>query len=311
VAGKYQIESKIGSGSFGSVYRARHLGLDIGVAVKVLQKSVAATSDARARLRREGISACRIQHQNAVTVMDFGVDGTAVYLVMELLAGRSLEEEMALSGRLSPERAVAIAVPVASVLSEAHEAGILHRDIKPANVFLHQTQRGEVVKVLDFGIAKIADDPGLTTVGVVLGTPAYMSPERFTGGKPDGRSDVYSLGTMLYQMLAGRLPFVPTSANPIELGELKLRKDPAPLRELNPDVPEAIAALIMETLARELGKRPTAAQLAERLGPLAGRSPKSGASAAGDGAASPTPKGADNPTLALPDQPTLVDPVED
>jgi CheY-like chemotaxis protein len=270
VAGKYQIESRIGSGSFGTVYRARHLGLDIGVAVKVLQKSTAATADARARLRREGISACRIQHPNAVSVMDFGVDGIAVYLVMELLTGRSLEEELALCGRLSVSHAAAIVLPVLSVLAEAHDSGILHRDIKPANVFLHQTSRGEVVKVLDFGIAKIVDDPGLTTVGVVLGTPAYMAPERFTGGLSDGRSDVYSLATMLYQMLAGRLPFVPTSANPIELAETKLRHDPLPLREALPEVSAEVDGLIMEALARDVAKRPTAAQLGQRLGALVG-----------------------------------------
>ena len=143
LAGKYQLESKIGTGSFGTVWKATHLDLATGVAVKVLQRELAAT-DARGRLQREAISACRIQHPNAVSVTDFGIQGEVVYLVMELLTGRTLEDELALGGRMSVARAIEIVVPVLSVLAAAHATGIIHRDVKPANIFLHQTPRGEV-----------------------------------------------------------------------------------------------------------------------------------------------------------------------
>ena len=264
LASKYQIESKIGTGSFGTVWKATHIDLATGVAVKVLQRELAAT-DARGRLQREAISACRIQHPNAVSVTDFGIQGEVVYLVMELLTGRTLEDELALGGRMPVARAVEIVLPVLSVLAAAHATGIIHRDIKPANVFLHHTPRGEVIKVLDFGIAKLLDAPQMTSVGVVLGTPAFMAPERFTSGTSDPSGDVYSLATMLFQMITGRLPFMPESPDPMALAEMKVNQDPPSPRTIVAEIPEAVEALVQRALARNPGNRPSAAELAAGL----------------------------------------------
>jgi DNA-binding response OmpR family regulator len=155
--GRYRLESKIGSGNFGTVFKARHIELDHTVAVKVLRTSAATDPDAMARFRREGISACRVRHPNAVAVLDSGLTGRGVaYLVMELLAGYPLEDEMKGGRALPLARSLRITAAVCDALAAAHRAGIVHRDIKPANVFLHQAGGQEVPKVLDFGIAKIA-----------------------------------------------------------------------------------------------------------------------------------------------------------
>jgi serine/threonine protein kinase len=269
LAGKYRLDSVIGSGSFGTVYGALHLGLQNMVAVKVLQTVSGRSPEALARFQREGIAACRIKHPNAVSVMDFGVTGGgAAFLVMEFLEGRSLLEELQRVGRLDAARTADILEPLCSVLEEAHQAGILHRDIKPANVFLQRTSRGEVVKVLDFGIAKIMDaesggEANLTMEGGIIGTPAYMAPERFRGGKPDGRSDVYSVGIMLYQMLTGRMPFVAhDNADLLAVAMLHLNREPAPLREVYAPVPAGVEEVVLGALRKEPRERPSAAALA-------------------------------------------------
>ena len=265
LAGKYRLDSCIGKGNFGTVYKGHHLGLDLDIALKVLQGRMAGGADALARFQREGISACRVKHPNAVSVTDFGVDRKVAFLVMELLSGHSLHEELARSGRLSVARALEVVLPICSVLSVSHEAGIIHRDIKPANVFLHRAPQGEVVKVLDFGIAKLVGHPVRTVAGVILGTPIYMAPERFESGKYDGRSDVYSLGTMLYQMLSGRVPYTPERDDPMVLASLKVTEDAPPLREANPKLPEALDEVVMRSLSRDPGRRPTASELGESL----------------------------------------------
>jgi CheY-like chemotaxis protein len=270
LGGKYLLESRIGSGSFGTVFQARHIDLDSGVAIKILQTESSATAEDRVRFQREGISACRVRHPNAVAVIDFGVERHTIYLVMELLTGHSLEDELARFGRLSLARTAEIALPVCSVLAESHRLGVVHRDIKPANVYLHRLPQGETVKVLDFGIAKLADDPAMTLTGMVLGTPAYMAPERFMGALCVGSSDIYSLGTMLYQMLVGRLPFVPTARDPMVLADMKLKDDPQPLRQINPEVPEAVQDLVMRTLSRAPEARPSALELAQSLSAIVG-----------------------------------------
>jgi serine/threonine protein kinase len=271
LAERYRLESEIGSGSFGTVYKARHLELERPVAVKILQANVANSAEALARFRREGITACRVKHPNAVSVLDFGVSSSGVaYLVMELLEGHSLLDELHGEGTLSHPRSVAVLVPVCHVLAEAHSAGVVHRDIKPSNIFLQRTPRGEVTKVLDFGIAKIAGagatGQDLTSAGSVLGTLAYMAPERFGPHALDGKSDVYSLGVTLFQMLAGRAPFVAAEAgDPMALVMMHVSQAPPSLRELNPAVPPAVEAVVMQTLRKQPELRPTAAELAEQL----------------------------------------------
>jgi len=267
---RYRLESLIGGGSFGSVFRARHLELERPVAVKVLSTSAGTDPEALARFRREGNTACRVRHPNAVTVLDFGVNaGGVAYLVMELLEGRSLDKELEEKRSLLPVRCAEIVVPVCAALAAAHAVGVVHRDIKPSNIFLHNTSRGEVPKILDFGIAKISGDAALggrlTVDGSLLGTPAYMAPERFRRGAYGPKSDVYSVGTMLYEMLSGRLPFMPTSADPLALVAMQADEDPPPLRPQCREVSPALEALVRTALAKDPDARPSAEMLARRL----------------------------------------------
>jgi serine/threonine protein kinase len=270
VAGRYRLEERIGGGTFGSVWRALHTELEQRVAVKVLSANVATEPDALARFRREGISACRVQHPNAVGIFDFGAlpEGVA-YLVMELLSGHSLAREIETAGGLGPERSVAIAVPVLAALAAAHRAGVLHRDVKPANVFLHRTPKGECPKVLDFGIARLVGESALagnlTLDGSVLGTPAYMAPERFRNQAYGPPSDVYSVGVMLYQMLSGRLPFVPRAKDPMAMALLQATEPPPPLRQAVFDLPEELERAVLSALEKDPGRRPSAEGLAALL----------------------------------------------
>jgi DNA-binding response OmpR family regulator len=270
LGGRYRLQSPIGGGSFGTVFRARHLELDRDVAVKVLAASAGSDPEAIARFRREGASACRVVHPNAVAVLDFAVtDSGVAYLVMELLEGHSLERELEEEGRLPPLRCAEIVVPVCAALAAAHSAGVLHRDIKPANVFLHRTAQGEVPKILDFGIARIAGEQALgrklTLDGSLLGTPAYMAPERFRRGPYGPASDVYSVGAMLYEMLSGRLPFIPSSADPLALVAMQTDEDPPPLRAKFPEVPPALDGLVRQALSRDEAARPPADVLGRRI----------------------------------------------
>jgi len=270
LAGKYRLGKAIGAGTFGAVYRATHQELDVDLAIKILQTGVTASEDSVARFRREGVSACRIRHPNAVMVSDFGVtEGGVAYLVMELLEGLSLAEEVRDRGPLAPERCSEILRPICDVLAEAHAAGIIHRDIKPENVFLHHTPRGEVVKVLDFGIAKLVGDTvtsqNLTAEGFILGTPAYMAPERLVNEPYDGRSDVYSLGIMLFLMLTGRLPFVARSGDPMSLLMMHVHDEMPALRSINPQVPAELEAVIARATSKQPAERPGAARLAHEF----------------------------------------------
>jgi serine/threonine protein kinase len=160
-------------------------------------------------------------------------------------------------------------VPICSALAAAHAAGVVHRDIKPSNIFLHQTPQGEMPKILDFGIAKMAGaaaiGQSLTVDGSLLGTPAYMAPERFRRGPYGTKSDIYSLGAMLYEMLTGRLPFVPSSADPLALVAMQAEEDPPPLRLRCPEASPALQSLVQSALSRSPDARPAADRLARRL----------------------------------------------
>jgi DNA-binding response OmpR family regulator len=266
IDGKYRLDERIGEGTFGVVYRGKHLDLDVDVAIKILLKNVTASGEAVERFRQEGVSAYRVRHPNAVAVSDFGVTaGGVAYLVMELLEGISLAEEIETRGALSPHRANEILQPICDVLAQAHEAGIVHRDIKPENVFLHRSPRGEVVKVLDFGISKLVGDnivrQNLTAEGFVLGTPAYMAPERLVDEPYDGRSDVYSLGIMLFYMLSGRLPFVAESGDAMALLMMHLNEPFPSLCGLDPALPRSLEELVERATDKTPGRRPEAATL--------------------------------------------------
>ena len=269
---KYRLEEKIGSGGFGAVFRATHLGLNRAVAVKVFRPMPGNDSpEALKRFRLEGASASRVNHPNAVAVLDCGISETGIaYLVMELLDGHSLRDELQQRGVLPPARVIEIALPVCRVLAEVHGRGIVHRDIKPDNIFLHQTKDGEVIKVVDFGLAKIFDDEAdsaaaQTMTGGIIGTPAYMAPERVNGDSYDGRTDIYSLGVIMFQMLTGRAPFEANEGGVLALMVMHVMKQPPRLRDLNPAVPQEIEALVLDMLRKDPDTRPGAQQLAQKL----------------------------------------------
>jgi CheY-like chemotaxis protein len=270
IAGRYEIAARIGGGSFGAVFRGRHLDLDQPVAVKVLALGGGADPSALDRFRREGISACRVRHPHAVSVVDFGVTETGVaYLVMELLEGRTLERELQESGALSPARATDVLAPVCGAVAEAHRSGVLHRDIKPANIFLHRRGGAEVPKILDFGVAKLVSDAAvvrnLTLDASLFGTPAYMAPERFRYEPYGPASDVYSLGMTLYHALAGRLPFESGGDDPLAVVAGQAGEAPPPLRSSNPAVGDALESAVLAALSRDPKGRPTAEELERRL----------------------------------------------
>ena len=271
---KYRIGAKIGSGGFGTVYRGEHILLHHPVAIKVFRPAVGREGiDSLERFRLEGISACRVNHPNAVSVLDFDVSsGSLAYLVMELLEGHSLAQELKRVGKLPQIHAAEIATCVCEALAQAHGAGIVHRDIKPSNVFLHATNEGDhTVKVIDFGIAKLTDESALpeaqtmTMSGMFLGTPAYMAPERVFSQPYDGRADVYSVGVMIYEMVAGRLPFDTTAGGHLSLMRMHAMNKPRPLSAVFPDANPKLEVAVASAMRKEPDERPTAAQLASML----------------------------------------------
>jgi serine/threonine protein kinase len=270
LAGKYRLDAVLGEGAMGVVWRATQLDLDRAVAVKVLHANLATRGDARARFVREAKVAAALDHPGAVRVLDFGehhqADGE-LYLVMELLVGDSLADRLE-AGAVTHAVAIDVAAQIASVLDAAHAIHLVHRDIKPGNVFLEE---GDRVIVVDFGLAFIADAQGpvgrLTDAGILGGTPAYMSPEQARGKTVGPSSDIYSLGCTLYEMIAGRPPFVGAVA---EIITRHAHAPAIPLRELElPSPPSAaLDALVTAMLGKSPLLRPTAAQVVEQLATL-------------------------------------------
>ncbi|MEW6735249.1 MAG: serine/threonine-protein kinase, partial [Acidobacteriota bacterium] len=288
--GKYQLGEKIGSGGFGAVYHGTHLTLKRPIAVKIF-KPMPGNDSAKGleRFRLEAIAASRIDHPNVVAVLDSGISSEGIaYIVMELLKGHSLAKELQVKGVLTISRLVEILLPICDVLAKAHELDLVHRDIKPENIFLHQTEQGEIVKVVDFGIAKFAEErgkvdiKGLTSTNNLIGTPAYMAPERIQYQIYDGRADIYSLGIMIYQMLSGQLPFIATEGNMVAVLIQHVCEIPPSLRTLNQAVPEDLAELVMRMLAKQPEERPTARELGRWLTKLTTLLPKDRRSVAND-----------------------------
>lgn len=278
---KYRLEERLGIGGMGTVYRARHLLIDRAVAVKVLSPRFVEDEAAQMRFRREAKAAGRLQHANAVAVTDFGqtTDGY-VYIVMELLEGRTLRDVLAKEAPLDTARAVSLMLQTAAAVAAAHEAGIIHRDLKPANIFIVQSSEvPAVVKVLDFGIAKLAaehlddDDPKtLTLIGVMIGTPRYMSPEQCDGVELTPAADVYSLGVILYEMLSGVVPF--SGSTPLAIAMKHTAEVPRPPREFVATIPAPLEEVVLHALEKRPEDRPANAAefrrellaTAERLG---------------------------------------------
>jgi serine/threonine protein kinase len=256
LAGKYRIEKLIKHGGMGSVYRGKHVLMDKTVAIKVLRSSLALDNAVVARFSREAKAASKISHPHAVSVTDFGeAENGVVFLVMEYLDGRTLKEVIASEGAFSLARAVDLVRQVAGALDAAHGQGVVHRDLKSENIMLVSHNGGEWAKVLDFGIAKIQQPEGkrdveITEANLVVGTPQYMSPEQCSQTGPlDLRSDVYSLGIIIYEMLTGRVPFTGESATVIMMKQVQ---DPPPsVLSVRPDLPAGVDAVIKQALAKQ------------------------------------------------------------
>jgi len=249
--GRYRVDSEIGRGSMGAVYLGRDPQIGRAVAIKTMALSRGFGQDqigeARERFFREAETAGRLHHPDIVTIFDAGESGELAWIAMEYVKGDDLQRHTA-PGRLLPvPQVLEIVARVAEALSYAHAQGVVHRDIKPANVMVGLDSG--LVKVMDFGVARV-DDASRTRTGIVLGTPSYMSPEQMAGRRTDGRSDLYSLGVMLYQLLTGCLPH--EGQNMAELMR-RIVNEPAPdVRSLRPELPEALA----DVVALALEKRP-------------------------------------------------------
>jgi serine/threonine protein kinase len=279
--GQYNIETLLGKGGMGAVYLARHILLGDRVAIKILPPEVRNNAEWLRRFRREGQAARRFRHANAVTVYDLRTasDGT-IYMVMEYVEGHTLDAELKNRGRFTPADTLEILQPIMSVLNTAHAMGVVHRDLKPENIMMSKANTGgeSSIKLLDLGIAKMREIAGvessgtteLTMAGQVLGTPYYMSPEQW--GEPssdgsfeiDGRADIYSLGLVAYQMIAGKRPYSGVTLH--ELRREHLSVSPPPLNEIVPSVPKAFSDAIERAISKDRADRqPTAGQLASEL----------------------------------------------
>ncbi|MBV9606102.1 MAG: serine/threonine protein kinase, partial [Solirubrobacterales bacterium] len=293
LAGRYQLGEVLGRGGMSTVYRATDLSLDRVVAVKVAMDPLLERDPVyAARFKREARAAAALNHPCVVTIYDAGADGATRYIVMECVEGQDLAHLLRDEGPLEPARAARIAEQVADALAAAHAAGIVHRDIKPGNIMvvgagapglrpagggapgmgsagggtsgMGPGESRERVKVLDFGIARTEDAVSLTQTASVLGTAPYMAPEQTMGNPADARSDIYSLGCVLYEMLTGKPPFM--ADVPAAVMHQHVRVAPRPPRELNPAIPPALDALVLQMLAKDPADRPqTAGEVRDRL----------------------------------------------
>jgi eukaryotic-like serine/threonine-protein kinase len=253
--GRYRIEKEIGRGAMGAVLLGHEATIGRVVALKTMALGRAFEAsewaDARHRFFREAETAGRLQHPDIVTIFEAGEDQGLAFIAMEYLRGHDLQRHTQAPNLLPVPQALRIAARVADALAYAHGQGVVHRDIKPANVMVDFDSDG--VKVTDFGIARIADS-SRTRTGMVLGTPSFMSPEQMAGGRVDGRSDLYSLGVMLFQLLCGRLPHQAESMAGL-MGEIAHQRAPD-IRSLRPQLPQALAELVALTLEKRPELRP-------------------------------------------------------
>ena len=267
IAGRFRIEREIGTGGMGAVYLATHLGLERPVAVKIIKREFAGDADVADRFLREARTMAKLRHTHAAMIFDAGnlPDGRH-FIVMEFVEGETLSQALAREGKFTATRAVEIATQICDVLEEAHRLGIVHRDLKPSNILLGK--RG--VCVLDFGVAKVLASSAESTAtcastgsGQLIGTPRYMSPEQCLGQRVGARSDLYSLGVLLYEMLAGRPPFIDPLQSALLIKQATAAAPPLP--KLRPDVGRPLALAVHTLLAKRPDDRPRTAAIAKAL----------------------------------------------
>jgi serine/threonine protein kinase len=266
LGGRYVLLEVLGVGGMSTVWRGRDEVLGREVAVKILSPQYAADAAFRARFVREARHAAAVSHARLVTVFDCGVDGTTPFIVMELVAGRTLRQVLDVAGPLPPDDAVAIAAAVCEALEAAHAIGLVHRDIKPANIVLS----GGEVKVLDFGIARLEGAAGGTRTRAVLGTAAYLSPEQASGHRAGPQADLYGLGCVLFEMLAGTPPF--TADSEVGVAYRQVHDDPGPPSARRPGLPAQLDWITSRLMAKNPADRPPGAAAA-RADLLAARMP--------------------------------------
>jgi serine/threonine-protein kinase len=267
LAGKYEIRRLLGQGGMGAVYEGSHVEIGKRVAIKLLDRALSANEEVEARFRQEARVASRVESEHVVQVFDVGDDATwGLYMVMEVLVGEDLAARIEREPVVAVPTALEIGKQAARGLAKAHAAGVVHRDLKPGNIFLAtRDDGGLVVKLVDFGISKIVEEaarPGLTKHGSAVGTPQYMSPEQAQGLAVDGRSDLWSLGAVLYEILSGRCAYELLENYEQTIFSIVLRK-PRPLSEIAPWVPPAVCALVERAMTHDLdGRVPDAATFA-------------------------------------------------
>ena len=262
LGGRYELRASLGHGGFGTVWRAHDQILGRDVAVKLITLDTArpeSREEIAERFEREARAVAALNHPNVVIAHDYGVEGETAYLVMELILGGSLQDQLAERARghlgsLDARRVVAIAGEICAGLSAAHSAGLIHRDLKPANVMVGADGH---VKIVDFGIARVADKSRITHTGAYLGTLRYTSPEQMGAGPVDPRSDLYSLGCLLFEMVTGRSPY--TAETPLQWMAAHQYATPLPLRTYAPGAPGDLEALIAQMLAKTPAGRPASA----------------------------------------------------
>ena len=257
IADRYEITGLIARGGRGRVYRARQVSLNRSVAVKILPGAVEDAHVHHKRFLREAATCALLRHPNTTTIYDYGelsLGGTTLlFIAMEYIEGRTLDAILKEEGRLSLDRALRITWEIARALRSAHRAGVIHRDLKPANVMVSDTADGEQIKVVDFGVAKLTHDgtEAITLDDRVVGSPQYMAPEQVLDNEVSPRSDIYSLGVLLYELLSGQVPFPGRGATQTMMAQI--HQQPPPLEV--PGLPPAVAALVMRCLEKDPRRR--------------------------------------------------------
>jgi serine/threonine protein kinase len=263
IAGRYQVGEVIGTGGMGEVRAGHDTKLDRPVAIKLLRRELVEEPDLKVRFESEAKAAARITHPNVVGVFDTGEHEEVPYIVMELLSGRTLADELR-EGPLEPERVKRIGLEILSALEASHQQGILHRDLKPGNVLI---AKDGSVKVADFGVAKITEGMDITMAGTMIGTPSYLAPERVNGEPATTASDVYSVGVMLYELLTGQRPF--EADTPLGLLRAIQQEEPTPLKVACPRLDPTVEAAVKKAMAKNpAGRYQDAREMLEDLGVL-------------------------------------------